>query len=100
MLTALGSVLLLTYDEALSNFALNINLRRYNMGALSTDLGLAALAAVLGGAANIAASPFAWDRLSAVLKPMPDMFTDLVRHRHCTVHHNPTFTVLAFNASS
>jgi hypothetical protein len=54
------------------------------MGALSTDQGLAALAGVLGGAANIVASPFAWDRLSAVLKPMPDMCADLVRHRTAT----------------
>jgi hypothetical protein len=59
------------------------------MGALSTSDGLAALAGVLGGAANIAASPFAWDRLSTVLKPMPDMCADLVRHRHRTSTTTP-----------
>ena len=50
------------------------------MGVLSPEQGIGALAGVLGSLANITASPFAWDRLSAVLKPAPEMCADLIVH--------------------
>ena len=55
-------------------------IERMGMGVLSPEQGIAALAGVLGSVANIAATPFAWDRLSAVLKPAPEMCADLIVH--------------------
>ena len=53
-------------------------IERMGMGVLRPEDGVAALAAALSAATNVAASPFAWERLAKVLKPPPAMCVERI----------------------
>ena len=76
---------------AAKNESVLARIERMGMGVLSPEQGMAALTGVMASVANIAASPFAWDRLSKVLKPPPAMTLALI-DQALAAQSSPEFT--------